>query len=65
MPSLIFSTPLRARPTLKPPSQFITTWPSPTWREGDRKAALASAEEAVTSGYQKARDFRDGLRRRP
>ena len=32
---------------------------------GDRKAALASAEEAVTSGYQKARDFRDGLRRRP
>jgi serine/threonine protein kinase/tetratricopeptide (TPR) repeat protein len=32
---------------------------------GDRKAALASAEEAVTSGYQKARDFRDGLRHRP
>ena len=32
---------------------------------GDRKAALASAEEAVASGYQKARDFRDGLRRRP
>ena len=30
---------------------------------GDRKAALASAEEAVTSGYQKARDFRDDLRR--
>jgi serine/threonine protein kinase/Tfp pilus assembly protein PilF len=32
---------------------------------GNRKSALASAEEAVTSGYHKARDFRDGLRRRP
>jgi serine/threonine protein kinase/Flp pilus assembly protein TadD len=32
---------------------------------GDRKAALASAEESVASGYQKARDFRDGLRRKP
>jgi serine/threonine protein kinase/Flp pilus assembly protein TadD len=32
---------------------------------GNRQAALASAEEAVTSGYRKAREFRDGLRRRP
>jgi tetratricopeptide (TPR) repeat protein len=32
---------------------------------GDRAAALASAEAAVNSGYGKARDLRDSLRRRP
>jgi tetratricopeptide (TPR) repeat protein len=32
---------------------------------GDRNAALTSAEEAVSSGYHKAREFRVGLRRRP
>jgi eukaryotic-like serine/threonine-protein kinase len=32
---------------------------------GDRAAALASAEDAIDSGYKKARDLRDSLRRRP
>ena len=65
MPSLIFSGKLRAGPDPETVGRIHYNLALAHLARGDRKAALASAEEAVTSGYQKARDFRDGLRRRP
>ena len=60
-----FQRALRARPDPETAGRIHYNLALAHLAQGDRKAALASAEEAVTSGYQKARDFRDGLRRRP